>query len=228
MMSYVPNLPERALRGLSSRRSTFAVTNLATRPSPSTTGLCWIDTWLTVRQSVTLPSFCCRHCSGGIRPVFPSSPSVRKMALVHDLIPLMFAQTYYLRTSDSQTEYFSRIGELLSADRFLTISKTVAGTTSQCILGVDWAQDHRYRRRTCSARRATASRRGNNRTVRAHAYGQRHPKEQPTRGSWLWAILTLRDDDTYSLVITSTFRPDEIATLRSLAPNVVLAGHSCR
>ena len=57
--------------------------------------------------------------------VTPSDPAWRRLAVVYDLIPFMFHRLY-LRTAESRTRYLSRVAEMLRADRFLAISRTVA------------------------------------------------------------------------------------------------------
>jgi glycosyltransferase involved in cell wall biosynthesis len=70
-----------------------------------------------------------------IFPAFPSIDSVNKLILFYDLIPLMLHNSY-LKSSVAKAEYLPKIAELLKADRYFTISKTVANDLT-LYLGID-------------------------------------------------------------------------------------------
>jgi len=70
-----------------------------------------------------------------ISPVFPSDARIRKSVLFYDLIPLMMHKTY-LQNPITRKEYMSKLSELVKADSFLAISKTVANDLS-VYLGID-------------------------------------------------------------------------------------------
>jgi hypothetical protein len=159
---------------------------------------------------------------GLIRPTFPERAGVRTAALVYDLIPLMFHDTY-LQMAEARAEYLPRIAELLRADLFLTISRTVANDLAG-YLGVDPARIAnidggaiQHSRVARSVDRVASPfvlmptgndmRKNNRRGIRAF--------DRFNRGR----------GGTFRLVITSSFRPDEVATLSALAPGVVFTGN---
>lgn len=72
---------------------------------------------------------------GEIFPAFPSFQEVNKYVLFYDLIPLMF-HNLYLKGRNTRREYLAKIAELLHADKYFTISKTVANDLS-IYLGID-------------------------------------------------------------------------------------------
>ncbi len=159
---------------------------------------------------------------GAIRPVFPTLGSATRLVLVFDLIPLMFHDTY-LRFAEARTEYRSRLGELLSADRFLTISRTVANDVA-LYLGVDAA-------RIASIDGAPIA----HSPLPAHVDSVpepfvlmptgNDPRKNNRRAIQGFGRFNAARGGAYSLVITSSFRPDEVDALSALAPNVVFTGN---
>jgi glycosyltransferase involved in cell wall biosynthesis len=72
---------------------------------------------------------------GEICPVYPYATGVRKHLLFYDLIPLMF-HDIYLKSPITRMEYLSKIREMLEADNYYAISKTVANDLA-LYLGID-------------------------------------------------------------------------------------------
>lgn len=70
-----------------------------------------------------------------IFPAFPSADGINKFLLFYDLIPLLLHNSY-LKSSVARGEYLSKISELLKADHYFAISKTVANDLA-LYLGID-------------------------------------------------------------------------------------------
>lgn len=158
---------------------------------------------------------------GEISPVYPSSDLVHKSVLFYDLIPFMFHKNY-LNTPIEKREYLSKIGELIKSDSFLAISKTVAndlsiylGIPPSMITSIDGGP---IRHDTGEEPYAVSKsfilmptgheiRKNNRRAVEAfEIFNQRHRRK-------------------YTLVVTSFFRSEEVASLRSLSEDVIFTGN---
>ena len=159
---------------------------------------------------------------GIIRPVVPEAPGVTTHALVYDLIPLMLPEMY-LRHPSIRAEYLPRVAEMLRADRFLTISRTVAndlaghlGVAPDRIATIDGAPI-RHSVAPVPVERVTGPfilmptgndlRKNNRRAIRGFDRFNRSR------------------DRAYTLVVTSTFRPEEVAELSALSPDVLFTGN---
>jgi hypothetical protein len=75
---------------------------------------------------------------GEIFPVYPTANAVCKFLLFYDLIPVMFHDVY-LESPLARAGYLPKIAELLKADKYFTISKTVANDLS-LYLGINKAR----------------------------------------------------------------------------------------
>lgn len=60
-----------------------------------------------------------------IAPVFPEGITVNRMVLTYDVIPFMYPD-FYLGDHSGRENYLTKLGEHLSADRFVCISRTTA------------------------------------------------------------------------------------------------------
>jgi hypothetical protein len=158
---------------------------------------------------------------GQIYPTFPSIEGVTKLLLFYDLIPLMF-HDMYLRNSITRHEYLPRIGELLRADIYLAISKTVANDLAVC-LGIDRARivsidggaiKHSIKQKPIKIGRpfilmptGNDLRKNNSRAIMGfEAFNKAH-------------------SNAYALVITSFFKPHEIEELSKLSAGVIFVGN---
>lgn len=140
--------------------------------------------------------------------------------VVYDLIPLL-RPDLYLRRPEAAAVYCSRLGELLRADRLLTISRTVAGDLER-ELGVDPARitcidggpiDHAstpaglpsgVREPFVLLPTASDARKNNRRAVMGFA--------------------RFNADRHHQLVVTSALPRDQAEALARLSPDVVLTG----
>lgn len=158
---------------------------------------------------------------GGITSVFPTSPSVQKSLIFYDLIPFMFHQVYF-RNSIAKMENLTKLGELLRADTFLAISKTVANDLS-IYLGIDPARVFNIDGGPIK-----------------HGSGAKPldipqpfilmPTGNDLRKNNRIGILGFdefnkRRSGRYSLVITSFFDPDQVKELSQLASDVIFTGN---
>lgn len=156
-----------------------------------------------------------------VAPAFSSLKNVHNYLLFYDLIPLMFYKTY-LREPLNQKSYLSKLSELLKADTYLTISKTVAndmaavlGIHPQRIVSIDGApiehgaKAHKYEVPVPFVLMPTGNdlRKNNRRGIEGfQAFNQRH-------------------NNKYTLVVTSTFEDFEIVEYKSICPNIVFTGN---
>ena len=156
-----------------------------------------------------------------IAPAFSSLKNVHNYLLFYDLIPLMFHKTY-LPDSLHQKSYLSKLAELLKADTYLAISKTVANDLTT-MLGID-------KSRVISIDGAPIE----------HGRKSAHigvPKPfilMPTgndlrknnrRGIEGFEIFNQKHGNKYSLVVTSVFQDFEIKDLSKLSKNVIFTGN---
>lgn len=158
---------------------------------------------------------------GVIYPVFPTIEGVHKMLLFYDLIPLMF-HDIYLRNSITRNEYLPRVGELLRADTYLAISKTVANDLS-LYLGID------------KARIASIDGGAINHSHKEKKFPINKPFILMPTGNDLRknnrrAIVGFKKfneshGNAYNLVITSFFKEHEVVELRALCDDVVFTGN---
>lgn len=156
-----------------------------------------------------------------IYPVFPSDVKIQKFLLFYDLIPLMFPRLY-LQERVKKADYLSRLAELIKADRFLAISKTVANDLAS-YLGID-------------NERITSIDGG---PINHSEFSQEiivpHPfilmptgndyRKNNRRGIEGFNSFNRIHDNRYSLVITSFFEPNEINELQQLSNNITFTGN---
>lgn len=158
---------------------------------------------------------------GGICSVFPSNPAVQKSLICYDLIPFMFPEIYF-RNPIAQTEYLSKLTELLRADRYLTISKTVAndlavylGIDTKRIANIDGgAIKHSSKRKELAVPRPFILMPTGNEL-----------RKNNRLGILGFAEFNKRHNNKYALVITSFFEPDQVRELSEIAPNIIFTGN---
>lgn len=158
---------------------------------------------------------------GEISPVFPAGDNVQKIVLFYDLIPLMLYKIY-LQNPITQKEYLSKISELIAADTYLAISKTVAndlavylGIEPKRIISIDGGPIEHSRK--------------SKRLEVPHPFILM-PTGNDLRKNNRRAITGFEEFNTkqggsYTLVITSFFKEEEIQELKKLSPNVVFTGN---
>lgn len=156
-----------------------------------------------------------------IAPAFSSLDNVHNYLLFYDLIPLMFHKTYLLDTLH-QKSYLSKLAELLNADTFLAISRTVANDLTT-MLGID-------KNRVLSIDGAPIA----HGRIAEHINVPRPFILMPTgndlrknnrRGIEGFELFNQKHENKYSLVITSVFQDFEIKELSKLSNNVVFTGN---
>jgi len=158
---------------------------------------------------------------GGITSVFPSSAQVRKSVIFYDLIPFMFHEVYF-RNPIAKLENLTKLGELLKADIFLAISKTVANDLA-IYLGVD-------AERVCNIDGGPINHSEQSEPIDIPKPFVLMPTGNELRKNNRLGILGFNEfnksnNDRYSLVITSFFEPDQVTELSGLAANVVFTGN---
>lgn len=158
---------------------------------------------------------------GEIYPSFPSDESITKLLLFYDLIPLMF-HDIYLRNPLTRTEYLSKISELLRADKYLTISKTVANDLA-LYLGID-------RDRITSIDGGPIDHSKQHKPLAIPKPFILMPTGNDLRKNNRRAILGFEEFNQrynykYTLVITSSFKDFEVAEYSSLSQKVVFTGN---
>ncbi len=158
---------------------------------------------------------------GEISPVFPSDGKVRKSVLFYDLIPLMMHKTY-LQNPITRKEYMSKLAELIKADSFLAISKTVANDLS-VYLGIDTKRiininggpiEHDTKQQPMRVDKpyilmptGNDLRKNNRRAIEA------------------FNIFNSKHKNRYHLVITSFFKDEQIKELSQLSSHVIFTGN---
>lgn len=158
---------------------------------------------------------------GGIYPTFPEADNVKKLVILYDLIPLMFYDVY-LRNSITRNEYIPRIGELLRADTYLAISKTVANDLA-LYLGVD-------KSRIVSIDGGPIQHSSTPEPYEVPGAFILMPTGNDLRKNNQRAILGFeefnkRNGGEYYLLITSFFKDHEIEQLSKLSSNVIFTGN---
>ncbi|MGB4759536.1 MAG: glycosyltransferase [Candidatus Saccharimonadales bacterium] len=158
---------------------------------------------------------------GGITSVFPSAPEVQKSLIFYDLIPFMFHQVYF-RNSVAKMENLTKLGELIKADTFLAISKTVANDLS-VYLGIDPA-------RIFNIDGGPIKHGSDAKPLDIPRPFILMPTGNDLRKNNRIGILGFdefnnRHGGRYSLVITSFFDPDQIKELSRLSDDVIFTGN---
>ncbi|SDJ35086.1 Glycosyl transferases group 1 [Frankineae bacterium MT45] len=158
---------------------------------------------------------------GTTRPALPSATTCTRWALVFDLIPLLFPDTY-LRVPELRQEYEARVAELLRADGFLTISRTVSndlasylGIASERIVTIEGAP---------IPASGTAEKLGGIREPFILMPTGNDRRKNNRRGVLAFARFNAAKAVPYQLVVTSNFEPDEVHALQSIAPDVHFTG----
>jgi glycosyltransferase involved in cell wall biosynthesis len=156
-----------------------------------------------------------------IAPTFPSLTTVHNFLLFYDLIPLMFHKTY-LTDAINQKSYLSKLAELLRADSYFAISKTVANDLS-LMLGID-------KKRIISIDGAPIEH-----GHKVEKFDVPKPfilmptgndlRKNNRRGIEGFSIFNQKHNNKYSLVITSSFQDYEIREFKKLCPQVVFTGN---
>lgn len=156
-----------------------------------------------------------------VAPAFSSHKFVNNYLLFYDLIPLMFYKTY-LTDSLNQKSYLSKLSELLKADFYLAISKTIAndlsgllGINSERVLSIDGAPiEHGSEAKEYEvAKPFILMPTGND------------LRKNNKRGIEGFEKFNRRNNNKYYLVITSVFQDFEIAELSRLSDNVIFTGN---
>lgn len=157
----------------------------------------------------------------GIAPAFPELPNIHKALLFYDLIPLMFFEMY-LTDHTNRYEYTSRLGELLRADTYLAISKTVAndlawhtGVVHDRIFNINGAPiKHASKTETIKIQKpfilmptGDDLRKNNERAIRA------------------FSIFNKKNKNKYHLAITSTFTDKERTRLQKTSKEILFTGN---
>lgn len=158
---------------------------------------------------------------GVIYPTFPSVEGVQKLLLFYDIIPFMF-HDIYLRSGITRSEYLPRIGEILRADTYLAISKTVANDLS-FYLGIS-------KDRIVSIDGGAIPHSNKEKVVKLQKPFILMPTGNDLRKNNKRAIIGFKEfnathGDAYSLVITSFFKEHEQAALRALCDDVIFTGN---
>lgn len=159
---------------------------------------------------------------GYICAPFPNeSPSINKIALAHDLIPLTF-HDLYLESNITREEYLSRFQDFLRADIFVTNSKTTANDLStylcidnERIFSIDGAPiNHSEKTKKYSAPTpfilmptGNDLRKNNERAIKA------------------FKIFNKIHNNTYTLVLTSYFEDYQIKLLQSFSDKLLFTGN---
>jgi len=172
-------------------------------------------------QDVEIEYLILSPMQGGICSVFPTSPRVRKGLVFYDLIPFMFHEIYF-RNKIAEIEFLTKLVELLKADVYLAISKTVANDLA-IYLGVDPARiksidggpiEHAQTTKKIHVSKPfilmpTGNDLRKNNRVGIQGFNEFNQKH----------------DNSYTLVITSYFDPDQVVELSKIAKNVVFTGN---
>lgn len=156
-----------------------------------------------------------------ISPAFPSNGSIHKGLLYYDLIPLMFNETY-LSSPVVQKEYLSKLTELMKADTYFGISKTVANDIS-LYLGID------------PERVISIDGGGVSHGERTKKFAVNKPfilmptgndlRKNNRRGIQAFAQFNARHNNKYALVITSSFKEEEQLELQKISVDVIFTGN---
>jgi len=158
---------------------------------------------------------------GGICSVFPTNPAVHKAAVFYDLIPFMFHEIYF-RNKIAEMEFLTKLVELLKSDIYLAISKTVANDLA-IYLGVDPARiksidggpiEHAQKSKKLNINKPFILMPTGNDLRKNNRLGIQGFNE-----------FNQQHDNSYTLVITSYFDPDQVVELSKIAENIVFTGN---
>lgn len=156
-----------------------------------------------------------------IAPAFPTQSYVTNHLLLYDLIPLMFHKTY-LTNPLNQKSYLSKLAELLRADNYLAISKTVANDLAYT-LGIN-------PNRIASIDGAPIEHADNPSPVNVPTPFILMPtgndlRKNNRRGIKAFDKFNKMHNEKYTLVITSTFKQHEIDEYTKICSRVVFTGN---
>jgi|GEM_PF-1911027 len=159
---------------------------------------------------------------GGTSCTFPSDERVHRSLICWDLIPFMFHETYF-SNSIARIENLTKLTELLKADNYVAISKTVANDLS-VHLGVDPSRIHHIDAGPIKHRM------GKGKSFHAPKPFILMPTGNDLRKNNRTAMLgfnefNLQHNNRYSLVVTSFFDADQVRELSRLAENVIFTGN---
>lgn len=158
---------------------------------------------------------------GGVCSVFPTNPVVHKGAVFYDLIPFMFHEIYF-RNNIAEMEFLTKLVELLKADVYLAISKTVANDLA-IYLGVDPSRiksidggpiEHAKKSKKINISKPFILMPTGNDLRKNNRVGIQGFNE-----------FNRQHNNNYTLVITSYFDPDQVAELSKIAEKVVFTGN---
>ena len=156
-----------------------------------------------------------------VAPAFSSLQEVHNYVLFYDLIPLMFNQTY-LSDLINQKGYLSKISELLRADSYLAISRTVANDLTT-LLGID-------KQRVISIDGAPITHGDQPKEIDVPKPFILMPtgndlRKNNRRGVEGFEIFNKKNANKFHLVVTSVFQEDEMKELKKISKNVIFTGN---
>lgn len=154
-------------------------------------------------------------------PAFSSIKKVNNYLLFYDLIPLMFYKTY-LQDGLNRKSYLTKLSELMKADAYLAISKTVANDLS-ITLGIDT-------KRIISVDGAPIEHGDYSEEIDVPSHFILMPtgndlRKNNRRGIEGFQLFNQKNDEKYSLVVTSSFAEHEIADYKSICPKIIFTGN---
>src|SRR5487761_1516307 len=158
---------------------------------------------------------------GEIFPVFPSKSTVHKLLLFYDLVPLMFHDVY-LSGWTTHSEYLTKIGEVLKADIYFTISKTVAndltlylGIEKNRIVNIDGGPiEHGLKKKTLQVPTPFILMPTGN-----------DPRKNNRFGILGFNEFNQLHSGAYSLVLTSFFTENEQKDLKKISKDIYFTGN---
>lgn len=156
-----------------------------------------------------------------ICPVFPSSDHIKKILLMHDLIPLTFFKQY-LSSEDIRVEYLTKFRECLKTDVYVTNSKTVAndltlhlGISPKRIFAILGGPiDHSITEEFIDVPSPFILMPAGN-----------DPRKNNRRGILAFKRFNVKHNNSYHLILTSFYLPHEIAEFSALSPKLVFTGN---
>lgn len=159
---------------------------------------------------------------GEIYPVFPSTINTQKILLFYDLVPLMFHKMY-LDNPITRTEYLSKIKELLLADKYFAISKTVAndlaiylGVDRSKIISIDGGPAKHY---TSTVKKVDIPKPF---ILMPTGNDLRKNNERAILG---FDAFNQKNNKRYKLVVTSYFKNYQLEDLKKLSSDVIFTGN---
>jgi hypothetical protein len=156
-----------------------------------------------------------------ITPVFPSGTFVNKAVIFYDLIPLTFHRTY-LQDASARHDYLGKMPELLRADKYLAISKTVAndlttylGVAPHRVATIDGgAIDHDETVAPVAVKKPFILMPTGN-----------DLRKNNRRGIEGFVRFNKKHGNAYTLVVTSFFTDEEIRAFSNITSNVHFTGN---